>query len=184
MEHLDLGALESGLVTIRKAPRDKGQVELVVRRPGVDQREVLDEARFDSEVGLVGDTWNERGSSSTPDGSANPLAQVTVMNARAAALMAGPVERWPLAGDQLYVDFDLSTENIPPGTRLAIGSVVLEVTDKPHTGCAKFASRFGRDALKFVNSDVGRALNLRGINTMVVQAGAVRQGDVISKTVS
>ena len=91
------------------------------------------------------------------------------MNARAAALVAGDRERWPLAGDQLYVDLDLSGENLPPGTRLAIGSAVVEVTDEPHTGCKKFSARFGLDALEFVNSPEGRALNLRGINTRVVE---------------
>ena len=181
MQHLDLVALEAGLEDIRRAPRDAGRVELVVRRPAVDDREVLDEAILDCDVGLIGDTWHERGSSSTPDGRANPLAQVTVMNARAAALMAGALERWPLAGDQLYVDFDLSLEHLPPGTRLMIGSAVIEVSNKPHTGCAKFAARFGRDALKFVNSDVGRALNLRGINTAVVSPGVVRPGDAVTK---
>ena len=86
------------------------------------------------------------------DGSANPDAQLTLMNARVVALVAGERERWPLAGDQLYVDLDLSADNLPPGTRLAVGSAVIEVTPEPHTGCAKFSARFGSEALRFVNS--------------------------------
>jgi MOSC domain-containing protein YiiM len=103
--------------------------------------------------------------------------QINIMNARATALVAGSKDRWPLAGDQLYVDLDLSGANLPPGTRLAIGSAVLEVTSQPHTGCAKFVARFGLDAMKFVNSPVGRELNLRGINAKVVTAGTIRVGD-------
>jgi MOSC domain-containing protein YiiM len=154
---------------------------MIVRRPAVDEREVLDEARLDVTLGLTGDTWRERGSSSTPDGTANPAAQVTVMSARAAALIAGDRERWPLAGDQLFVDLDLGGENLPPGTRLSLGDAVLEVSAKPHTGCKKFAERFGQDAARFVNSPVGRELSLRGINTRVVVPGTVRVGDTVRK---
>jgi hypothetical protein len=178
----DLATLESGLDSVRTSPRDDGRLELIVRRPGVGEREVLPEGRLDELDGLVGDTWRARGSRRTPDGSANPGMQVTLMNARAARLVAGPVERWPLAGDQLYVDLDLSTENLPAGTRLTIGDAVIEVTDQPHTGCAKFAQRFGKDAVKFVNSTEGRALNLRGINARVVIGGAIREGDAIRKS--
>ena len=152
-----------------------------MRRPAEDEREVLTEATLDPVVGLVGDLWPTRGSSRTPDGSAHPGMQLTLMNARAAALIAGDRDRWPLAGDQLYVDLDLSGENLPAGTRLAVGTAIVEVSDQPHTGCAKFAARFGRDALKFVNSTDGRALNLRGINTAIVEAGVVRVGDAIKK---
>lgn len=166
---------------VRQSPRDVGTVELIVRRPGIDEREVLEAAELDLDVGLVGDNWRTKGSSSTPDGSSNPLAQVTLMNARAAALIAGERDRWPLAGDQFYVDLDLSGENLPPGTRLALGSAVLEVTDKPHTGCQKFSGRFGLDALRLLNSPDGRALNLRGINTKVVQAGTVERGAEVRK---
>jgi hypothetical protein len=147
----------------------------------VDEREVVEEAELDLENGLVGDTWLERGSRSTADGSADPKAQLTLMNARLAALVAGPQERWPLAGDQLYVDLDLSKDNLPPGTLLAVGSAVIEATDEPHTGCAKFSARFGSDALRFINSPLGRQLQLRGINARVVESGRVRQGDPIRK---
>jgi hypothetical protein len=172
---------EAGLDKIRQAPADAGTLELIVRRPAMDAREVVDEAELDLVEGLVGDNWSTRGSRAMPDGSANPKAQLTVMNARLAALVAGPREEWPLAGDQLYVDFDLSKDNAPVGTRLAIGSAVIEVTDEPHTGCAKFSARFGSNALRFINSPVGRELSLRGINARVVEPGRVQRGDAVRK---
>jgi len=174
-------AFEAGLDAIRLSPAAEGTVELIVRRPGVEEREVLDEAELDLDAGLVGDNWLARGSRSMPDGSANPKAQLTVMNARLAELVAGPRDEWPTAGDQLYVDFDLARENVPAGTRLAVGTAVIEVTDEPHTGCAKFSARFGSAALRFINSPVGRELNLRGINARVVEPGRVRTGDAIRR---
>jgi MOSC domain-containing protein YiiM len=179
--HAELTRLEESLDHIRQAPADGGTVELIVRRPEVDQREVLSEARLETPEGLVGDTWRARGSSRTPDGGPNPDAQLTLMNARAAAAIAGDRERWPLAGDQLYVDLDLSTANLPPGSRVQIGSAVIEFSEPPHTGCAKFSARFGVDALKFVNSPIGRELRLRGANCRVLVAGTVRPGDTIKK---
>src|SRR5262249_29175887 len=169
---LDLAALEAGLDGIRVSPRDEGRVELIVRRPDTGAREVVDAAQLDLVEGLVGDNWRVRGSRSTSDGRAEPNRQLTLMNARAADLITGR-DRWGLAGDQLYVDFDLGGEHLPAGTRLALGSAVIEVTAEPHTGCAKFSQRFGRDALRFVNSPAGRELNLRGINTRVVIPGRV-----------
>jgi len=179
--HAELTRLEESLDHIRAAPADGGTVELIARRPGEDEREVLTEARLDTVEGLVGDTWRVRGSSRTPDGGPNPEAQLTLMNARAAAAIAGDRERWPLAGDQLYVDFDISRANLPAGSRVQIGSAVIEFSEPPHTGCAKFSARFGVDALKFVNSPTGRELRLRGANCRVVIAGTVRPGDTITK---
>jgi hypothetical protein len=181
MQHLSLDALEAGLDEVRASPSDGGTVELIVRRPAVDAREILAEATLDVDEGLVGDTWKVRGSASTEDGSAHPEKQLNVMNARAAALVAVDPDRRQLAGDQLYVDLDLSTANLPPGSRLALGSAVIEITARPHRGCAKFAARFGRDALKLVNSPVGVELNLRGVNARVVVGGAVSPGDSIKK---
>ena len=168
---------------VRAAPTRVGTVRLIVRRPAVDEREVVSEARLDIDEGLVGDTWRVRGSSSTADGSAHPEAQVTVMSARAAAGIAGDIERWPLAGDQLYVDFDISEENLPAGTRLRVGEAEIEVSAKPHTGCAKFSARFGKDALRLVSSPEGRALRLRGMNASVMKSGTVRVGDRIEVSV-
>ncbi len=173
MQATSLDELESGLAEVRAAPPDGGTVELIVRRPAEDERELLEEAQLDPVEGLVGDRWS-------PD-RGGPDTAVTLMGARAAALVAGPRARWPLAGDQLYVDLDLSYANVPPGTRLSLGSAVIEVTAEPHTGCGKFLRRFGVEAQKLVNSPAGRELNLRGINAKVVTAGIVRRGDTITK---
>jgi hypothetical protein len=181
VEHLDASALRAGLSVVRGSPSDLGTVEMIVRRPAVDQREIVAEVVLDVDEGVVGDNWRIRGSKSTPDGAADPGAQVTLMNARFATLIAGDPARRQLAGDQLFVDFDLCCENVPVGSLLAIGSVVIEVSDKPHTGCQKFAARFGREALRFVNSEVGRSLNLRGLNAKIVVGGVVRTGDPVRK---
>ncbi len=138
VRHLTAAELEAGLEEIRRSPKDGGLLRLIVRRPATDEREVLEEGVLDLSRGLVGDNWKARGSSATADGSAHPEMQLNVMNARAIALIAQARERWQLAGDQLYVDLDLSGENLPAGTRLALGSAVIEVTAEPHTGCKKF----------------------------------------------
>jgi MOSC domain-containing protein YiiM len=177
----ELARLEESLDHIREAPADGGTVELIAVRPGEDQREILTEARLDLHEGVVGDTWRARGSSRTPDGGPNPEAQLTLMNARAATAIAGERGRWAQAGDQLYVDLDLSISNLPPGSRVQIGSAVIEFSEAPHTGCAKFSARFGNDALRFVNSPAGRELRLRGANCKVVTPGIVRPGDAIRK---
>jgi MOSC domain-containing protein YiiM len=177
----ELSRLEDRLDHIREAPADAGTVELIAVRPAEDEREILTEARLDLHEGVVGDTWRARGSSRTPDGGPNPESQLTLMNARAAAAIAGERDRWVLAGDQLYVDLDLSISNLPPGSRVQIGSAVIEFSEAPHTGCAKFSARFGNDSLRFVNSTVGRELRLRGANCRVVMPGIVRPGDAIRK---
>ena len=167
--------LEAGLEEIRHAPKDRGALRLIVRRPQVNARERLDEGQLDLADGLVGDRWGTR------KGSAAPDMQLNVMNARAIALVAQSTDRWALAGDQLYIDLDLSADNLPPGARLALGSAVIEVTEQPHTGCGKFAARFGTDAMKFVNSPEGRQLRLRGLNAKVVRPGVIRVGDIAMK---
>ena len=181
MEHPSTAELEAGIDTVMKSPPDNGCLELIVRRPAPGEREVLTEADLDVVFGLKGDSWPTRGSSRTPDGLAHPGMQVTLMNSRAASLFAGGQAGRKLAGDQLYVDLDLSEENLPVGTRVAIGSAVLEISVEPHTGCKKFAERFGRDAARFVNSTVGRALRLRGANTVVILGGKVRTGDSVRR---
>ena len=179
--HLTTRELEARLAEVRQSPQDEGVLELVVARPGVGERQVLEEGELSLAEGLVGDTWWSRRSSRTSDGSPHPDMQLTVMNARVVALLAQTKSRWPLAGDQLFVDLDLSAENVPPGTRLAIGAAVIELTDQPHTGCGKFVERFGVDAMKFVNSTLGRRLQLRGVNAKVVQPGRIQVGDLTRK---
>lgn len=181
IKHLTMAELEAGLDEIRRSPKDEGVLELIVRRPDVGEREVLEECELHPLEGLVGDSWKKRSSSRTRDGSPHPDMQLNIMNARAIALVAQDKDRWQLAGDQLFIDIDLSDENLPAGTRLALGSAVIEVTALPHTGCKKFVSRFGLDAMKFVNSPVGKRLHLRGINAKVVQPGVIRVGCVAKK---
>jgi hypothetical protein len=181
MKHLTMDELEAALDEIRESPKNEGVLELIVRRPRIDEREVLEEGELHIIDGLVGDSWKTRGSSSTSDGASHPDMQLNVMNARVAALVAQDKDRWQLAGDQLYINIDLSAENMPAGTQLALGSAVIVATAQLHTGCKKFVERFGLDAMKFVNSPVGNELHLRGINARVIQSGVIRVGDVARK---
>jgi hypothetical protein len=183
MAHLTPDELGAGLDHIRSSPTDTGVLELIVARPDVETREILGSGELDLDVGLVGDNWLERGSRHTDDGSAEPGKQLNVINARVAELVAGPeADRRALAGDQLHLDLDLSEANLPPGTRLAIGGAVIEITPDPHRGCAKFTKRFGLDAMRFVNSEVGRDLRLRGLCARVVQPGTIHAGDEVTVT--
>ncbi|HZJ43978.1 MAG TPA: MOSC domain-containing protein [Pyrinomonadaceae bacterium] len=181
MRHLSMPELEAGLDHIRQSPKEEGVLELIVRRPQTEHREVVDEAQLDVDKGLIGDNWTLRKSTRTSDGSPHPDMQINIMNVRSVALVAQERERWSLAGDQLYLDLDLSKTNLPVGARISIGTAVLEVTAPPHTGCQKFVARFGLEAMKFVNSEVGRELCLRGINAKVVQSGTVRVGQTAKK---
>jgi hypothetical protein len=181
VKHLAADELQDGLEHILNAPSDSGVVEMIVRRPQVDAREVIEKGELALDVGLVGDNWLQKGYRKSADGSAHPDMQINLMNSRVIALVAGDRENWPLAGDQFFVDFDLSDENLPPGTRLAIGNAMLEITAEPHLGCKKFTARFGLEAMKFVNSGRGKELNLRGINAKVVKPGTVHSGDAIRK---
>jgi hypothetical protein len=179
VEHPTTSALEAGTYQVRSAPADTGRLDLIVRRPDLGVREVVEQATFDCNNGLVGDNWRTRGSRETADGSANPERQLTLMSSRAIGLFAGSRDRWPLAGDQLYVDLDLSEANLPAGTILQLGSAAVEITAAPHTGCKKFSTRFGIDAARFVNSPVGLELRMRGVNARVVVAGTAGVGDKI-----
>jgi MOSC domain-containing protein YiiM len=175
--HLTMAELELSLDEIRNAPKNEGRLELIVRRPRSGEREVVDESELSVAEGLVGDNWSTR----TPDAALEPERQLTIMNARVAGLLAQDTGRWQLFGDQLYIDFELSESNLPAGTRLALGSAIIEVTPVDHTGCKKFAERFGVDAVKFVSTPVGRELRLRGMYAKVVQAGRIRSGDKVRR---
>lgn len=181
MEQRPLAQLEAKLEEIRRSPADDGELRLIVLRPARDERETVGSAELDVDRGLIGDSWLARGSKMNDDGSAFLEAQITVMNARLAEAIAGPPEAWSIAGDQLYVDFDLSETNLPAGSQLRVGEVILEISPTPHTGCAKFSGRFGLDALKFVSTPAGRELRLRGANTRIVQGGTIRVGDKVGK---
>ena len=181
MAHLTTSQIDAGLDHVRASPADGGTLELIVQRPAVDERVVLEVGELNREEGLAGDTWNQRGSKRTDDGGPHPDMQLNIMNARFLALIAGDPDRMSLAGDQLIVDLDLSDANLPAWTKLSIGDAVIQVTDQPHTGCAKFSARFGTEAHRYVNSEVGNELKLRGINARVVTPGTIRAGDTITK---
>jgi hypothetical protein len=179
--HSSMNALNAQLDFVRQSPRNGGRVEMIVVRPVSGERAVLKTGQLSEKGGLHGDRWADGCWKSLPDGSPDPIAQITIMNSRLAQLVANDKVRWPLAGDQLYADLDLSYENLPVGQRLGVGTAVLEITEELHKGCAKFRARFGDDALKFISNEEGRRLNLRGIYAKVVQAGEVSVGDVIRK---
>ena len=181
IKHLTKQELEAGLDDIRHSPKDEGVLEMIVRRPMENEREVLDEGVLDLTQGLIGDNWKTRGSSGTTDGFGHPEMQLNIMNSRAIALVAQNKDRWKLAGDQLFIDLNLSDENLPAGSRLKIGAAIIEITPIPHNGCVKFKERFGVDAVRFVNSPAGKQLHLRGINAKVVKSGMISVGDIVKK---
>jgi MOSC domain len=181
VDHRSADELEAGLSHILDSPKDSGSIDMIVRRPQVNKREVLQEGELDTSMGLIGDNWLQKGYRKTADGAAHPDMQINLMNTRVISLVAGDRQYWPLAGDQFFVDMDLSDENLPPGTRLRIGTATLEITAEPHLGCKKFTARFGLEAMKFVNSGLGKKLNLRGINAKVVKPGRVSTGEAIRK---
>lgn len=163
---------------ILAAPKDAGPVEMIVRRPGENEREIVQSAELTKEQGLIGDSWISR---VDENGDPRLAAQLTLMNSRVADAVAVTRERWPLAGDQIYVDMDISKENLPPGARIQVGSAVVEISEVPHTGCDKFAGRFGKEALRFANVGVGRHNRFRGVNAFVVEPGSFQVGDKIAK---
>jgi hypothetical protein len=181
MAHRTAAELEAGMTRVIAAPPDEGVVRLIVRRPGKREREILEAGELDERVGLVGDDWVNRPGRGRDDPS--PYSQLTIMNARYAELIAGDPgpDSWAQAGDQLYIDIDLSEGNLPAGSRLAIGSALVELQLEPHTGCAAFSERFGSEALRLANSERGRWLRLRGANSVVVRSGVVRTGDIARK---
>jgi len=166
---------------VAASPRGLGTLRGIVRRPARDRRELVDRATLDVAEGLVGDNWLARGSSSSPDGRANPESQLTMMSVRVLAAIEPDESRCSLAGDQLLVDLDLSVEHLPAGAHLSLGDAELVISQKPHTGCAKFSGRFGSDALRWINSPLGRELRFRGVNARVVRGGGIRVGDAISR---
>lgn len=179
--HKSDAELNRGVSYILESPKDQGELQLIVARPAINERQVLDQAELHVEQGLVGDNWRARGNKKTPDKKADPQMQLNIMNSRVANLVAGSKDRWPLAGDQLYVDIDLSMANLPAGSRLSLGETIIEVTAEPHLGCAKFAARFGRAATLFVNSPLGKLANFRGINAKVIRGGKIGVGDMLRK---
>ncbi len=180
-KHLTAEEIEQVMPLVLASPNDEGRVEMIVRRPKTNKREVVESGVLDILQGLVGDNWLTRGSSRTDNGLGHPQMQLNVMNYRFAVLIAGSRERVPLAGDQIFVDLDLSAANLPSGSRLAIGDAVIEITAVPHLGCKKFVERFGLEAMKYANSEFGRKHNLRGVNAKIIQSGQIKNDDRITR---
>ena len=166
--HRPFAELEASLSALAELPKDSGRLALIVRRPADGVRETPQTVRLTPEEGVPGDSWG-RSPSRKLD------AQIAVMRRDVAELIANG-QPLTLFGDSLFVDFDISTPNLPTGSRLRVGEAVVEVTPMPHNGCAKFKGRFGQDALVFVNAKPTRHLNLRGIYWKVVEPGEVSVG--------
>jgi hypothetical protein len=181
LKQLSISELRLGLDEIKSSPKNNGVLQMIVRRPHTETREVITHAQINLINGLEGDNWKSRGSKHTPDGSANPEAQITLMNSRVIDLITNDKKDWQWAGDQLFVDMDLSIENLAPHSRIQVGSVILEISATPHTGCKKFSSRFGVEALEFISTPLGKSLRMRGVNAKVIQAGEIKVGDVLRK---
>jgi MOSC domain-containing protein YiiM len=178
MDQVVATRFDGQLARLHQAPFDGGRLDLIVRRPAIDERERLDRAQLDPDLGLVGDRWSSQHQATTPR---YLQAQLTLIGTRLLEAIEPDRDRWPLAGDQLYVDLDLCEEHLPSGSRLAIGPTVIEVSETPHTGCAKFSARFGSEALRWINSPLGRAHRLRGLNAWVVEGGTITIGDTIRR---
>lgn len=181
IEHRPFATLEAGLENIKKSPTDNGMLYMIVVRTHKRERAVPWYCNVSPELGVEGDHWSKGSWKTLPDGSPDPSVQVTLMNSRCLDLLATEKDRWPLAGDNLIVDMDLSFENLAPGQKLSLGSAILEITDIPHTGCMKFRERFGVDGLKFVSTKTARELRLRGVFARVLNAGVVTVGDHLKK---
>jgi hypothetical protein len=177
--HLSPEELNDGLADILQSPKERGVLRAIVIRPETEARVSLPRCEISPEGGVHGDNWAKGCWMSLPDGRPHPDVQVTIMNARTIALIARDEARWPLAN--LLLDLDLSADNLPPGTRLAVGPALLEITAVPHKGCKKFAARYGIDATRFVNSREGLHLRLRGIYARIVEPGTVTIGDAVEK---
>ena len=180
-KHLTLAELNAGLPGILASPADNGTLRAIVIRPEKKERADLDTCEISLALGTHGDHWARGCWKSTEDGQPHPDVQICLMNARCIGLIAQERANWPPAGDNLFIDMDLTPANTPPGTRLAIGSALIEITDTPHNGCASFIERYGRDACIFVNTGEGNKLRLRGIYARVVQDGRVSTGDQVVK---
>jgi MOSC domain-containing protein YiiM len=178
LEHLTIEQIEADMPDVFASPKNRGELEAIVVRPESEKRESREAVYLSPEGGVDGDRW---ASSKAQDGGPEPRAQVSLMNARLLKMIARDEKRMPLAGDNLVVDLDLSEANLPVGQKLTVGEVLMEVTDLPHTGCSKFAERFGTDALRYINAAERRSLRLRGLFTRVLEAGTVRVGDIAEK---
>ena len=173
--------LEAQLPEIQAAPKLRGSLDLIVIRPAVDQRKVLKSAELCLERGLIGDSWITRSSRHTSDKSPWIEMQLNIMSSRVIQAVTGDLKRWPLAGDQLFIDLDLSLENLPIGSQISIGETIIEVTAPPHTACKKFRVRYGDDAFRFINNPATKNMRLRGLNAKIIRGGTIESGSIVHK---
>lgn len=176
-----LEALRHAHHALEPSPTDGGPLQAIVIRPTSETRNTVSTAFLSPDHGVLGDHWASGCWKSLTDGRPHPDVQVALMNSRIIQLIAGAPKRWPLAGDNLFVDFDLGQDRLPVGQQLQLGEVRMEITAEPHLGCGKFARRFGRDALQFVNSAEGKRLRLRGVYARILQEGRVAVGDLLQR---
>ncbi|HJQ79911.1 MAG TPA: MOSC domain-containing protein [Lacipirellulaceae bacterium] len=182
IQHRSAIELEQGLADVTESPRDAGRLEAIVIRPASNERRMLQSVRLTPEGGVEGDRWVTDSYYRLKDGRSDPCCQVSIMNARFLRQIAGSEDSICLAGDNLIVDLDLSEANLPAGSRLAIGrEVVIEITEKAHTGCSKLEGRYGSEARAFMNSKARKSLHLRGRYASVVSGGTIAVGDVVRK---
>ena len=188
-DFLNMEELEAGIKFILESPKDNGKLELIVIRPDVEQRKILSTGELSTVEGLVGDSWIKRPDSKTPDKKPRLGTQITIMNSRVTSLITKKLyksekekfEKWSLAGDQFFVDMDLSYDNLPPGTKLSLGNAEIEISSDPHNGCEKFKNWYGKDARDFVNSEMGKKHNFRGIQGKVIKNGSVGINEIFKK---
>jgi hypothetical protein len=180
-EHRSLAELQQGLPVILAAPKDEGVLRAIVVRPAHGERLTPGASEVSLARGVHGDHWEKGCWRTTEDGRPDPDVQICIMSARCIELIAGPIENWPPAGDNLFIDMDLTPANMPPGQRFSIGTALFEITAVPHNGCDQFIARFGRDAVLFVNTGEGKRLRLRGIYARVIRDGRIAAGDRVTK---
>jgi MOSC domain-containing protein YiiM len=180
-KHRSFAELQQGLPFILAAPQDDGVLRSIVERPSHGERLTPKASEVSLARGVHGDHWEKGCWRTTEDGKPDPDVQICIMSARCIELIAGSIENWPPAGDNLFIDMDLTPANMPPGQRFAIGTALFEITGVPHNGCDQFIARFGRDAVLFVNTGDGKRLRLRGIYARVIKDGRIAAGDRVAK---
>lgn len=176
MKFVTVNELEYNLPYILSSPKDEGRIENIIVRRKKNERELRKEVFLSQERGVEGDRWFD-----LSKGEPDPRRQLTIINSRLIKLLAQNDERMQLAGDNLITDLDLSESNLPVGQRLTIGDVMVEIADVPHTGCSKFAERFGKDAVEFINAPERSSLRLRGVYAKFLNSGLIHVGDIIKK---
>lgn len=180
MAHRTMADLKAALPHILAAPKDGGDLRMIVVRPASGQRETPATARLTGAGGVEGDHWSKGCWRTTEAGDPHPDVQICMMSSRTIEAIAGDPENWAPAGDNLFLDLDLTPDNLATGDRLEIGTTLLEITAEPHHGCQSFIDRYGRDACLFVNLGDGKRYALRGRYARVLRDGDITVGDTVT----